>query len=108
MSSQFDGLDTQTVTPIIRLGAHASTHLEPMQLHADLNQRAVLDTHTLAWTPSPVAGVERRLLDRAGGEVAPAAGCAIRTAACTAPGARPAAPSGSRPGTCQLRLGPTA
>ena len=41
-----------------------------MQLHADLNKRAVLDTHTLAWTPSPMPGVERRLLDRAGGEVA--------------------------------------
>jgi anti-sigma factor ChrR (cupin superfamily) len=41
-----------------------------MELHADLSQRALLDSHALAWTPSPMAGVERRLLDRRGGEVA--------------------------------------
>jgi anti-sigma factor ChrR (cupin superfamily) len=41
-----------------------------MELHADLNQRAVLDSHALPWLPSPMAGVERRLLDRRGGEVA--------------------------------------
>ena len=41
-----------------------------MQLHADLRQRAVVDAHTLAWSPSPMAGVERRMLDRCGAEVA--------------------------------------
>ena len=41
-----------------------------MQLHADLRQRAVVDTHTLTWSPSPMAGVERRMLDRCGAEVA--------------------------------------
>jgi len=41
-----------------------------MDLHADLNQRVALDTTTLPWTPSPMAGVERRLLDRRGAEVA--------------------------------------
>lgn len=41
-----------------------------MDLHADLHQRAVLDTHALDWTPSPMAGVERRMLDRRGAEVA--------------------------------------
>jgi anti-sigma factor ChrR (cupin superfamily) len=41
-----------------------------MELHADLNQRAVVDTNALAWLPSPLEGVERRLLDRRGGEVA--------------------------------------
>ena len=41
-----------------------------MQLHADLHQRAVVDTHTLAWSPSPMPGVERRMLDRCGAEVA--------------------------------------
>jgi anti-sigma factor ChrR (cupin superfamily) len=41
-----------------------------MELHADLNQRAVFDSNAWAWTPSPMAGVERRLLDRRGGEVA--------------------------------------
>jgi anti-sigma factor ChrR (cupin superfamily) len=41
-----------------------------MELHADLSQRAVLDTHGLAWVSSPMDGVERRMLDRRGGEVA--------------------------------------
>ena len=41
-----------------------------VELHADLRQRALLDTRSLAWQPSPMAGVERRLLDRCGGEVA--------------------------------------
>jgi anti-sigma factor ChrR (cupin superfamily) len=41
-----------------------------MDLHADLSERVVLDTHALAWQPSPMAGVERRLLDRRGEEVA--------------------------------------
>lgn len=41
-----------------------------MDLHANLQQRVVLDTNALAWCPSPLVGVERRLLDRLGGEVA--------------------------------------
>ena len=41
-----------------------------MELHADLAQRVVLDTTVLPWSPSPMAGVERRMLDRLGGEVA--------------------------------------
>jgi hypothetical protein len=36
-----------------------------MELHADLSQRALLDTSSLPWTASPMAGVERRMLDRA-------------------------------------------
>lgn len=41
-----------------------------MQLNADFTQRAVVHAATLEWTLSPVAGVERRMLDRIGGEVA--------------------------------------
>jgi anti-sigma factor ChrR (cupin superfamily) len=41
-----------------------------MNVHADLRQPVVLDTGSLAWAPSPMAGVERRMLDRRGGEVA--------------------------------------
>jgi len=41
-----------------------------MDLHADLEQRVTLNTAALPWTPSPMAGVERRMLDRRGGEVA--------------------------------------
>jgi hypothetical protein len=33
-----------------------------MDLNADLHQRAVLDTTALPWAPSPMAGVERRML----------------------------------------------
>jgi anti-sigma factor ChrR (cupin superfamily) len=39
-------------------------------INADFTQRIVLVTDDLPWTPSPQAGVERRLLDRVGGEVA--------------------------------------
>ena len=41
-----------------------------MQIHADLTQRVVIHQHELSWTPSPVSGVERRMLDRVGDEVA--------------------------------------
>jgi len=41
-----------------------------MQLNADFTQRAVVHAATLEWTLSPIAGVERRMLDRIGGEVA--------------------------------------
>lgn len=41
-----------------------------MELHADFTKRVVLDTTALPWSPSPMAGVERRMLDRLGGEVA--------------------------------------
>jgi anti-sigma factor ChrR (cupin superfamily) len=41
-----------------------------MHLHNDLHQRVVLDTESLPWSASPAPGVERRCLDRAGGEVA--------------------------------------
>ena len=40
-----------------------------MQLNADFTQRAVVHAATLEWTLSPIAGVERRMLDRIGGEV---------------------------------------
>lgn len=39
-------------------------------VNADFAQRVVIATDTLPWTPSPQGGVERRLLDRIGGEVA--------------------------------------
>lgn len=39
-------------------------------VNADFTQRVVIATDPLPWIPSPQAGVERRLLDRIGGEVA--------------------------------------
>ena len=41
-----------------------------MELNADFSQRAVVHAGQLAWIPSPIAGVERRMLDRIGEEVA--------------------------------------
>lgn len=41
-----------------------------MQIHADLSKPAVVDSAELDWVPSPMAGVERRMLERDGVEVA--------------------------------------
>lgn len=53
-------------------GEHGTQQLlpAPMDLHADLLQPVVLDTTELPWGPSPMEGVERRMLDRIGGEEA--------------------------------------
>jgi anti-sigma factor ChrR (cupin superfamily) len=40
-----------------------------MNIHADPMLRVVLATTDLPWTPSPLVGLERRLLDRQGDEV---------------------------------------
>lgn len=37
-------------------------------LHADLFERAVVDTHTLPWVSSPEPTVERKLIEREGGD----------------------------------------
>lgn len=57
------------------------SRIEPMELHADFRQRAVLDSNALEWAPSPMAGVERRILDRRGEDVARAT-----SLVCCAPG----------------------
>ena len=41
-----------------------------MNINADFNQRVVLQTLDLPWVDSPMAGVQRRMLDRIGEEVA--------------------------------------
>ena len=41
-----------------------------MQLNADLSRPATVDSTALAWVASPMAGVERRMLERDGDEVA--------------------------------------
>jgi anti-sigma factor ChrR (cupin superfamily) len=41
-----------------------------MNLNADFTKRAVVHAATLDWKPSPMPGVERRMLDRMGDEVA--------------------------------------
>ena len=40
------------------------------RINADFSQRVVIATDAMPWIPSPQAGVERRMLDRIGGEVA--------------------------------------
>jgi len=40
------------------------------RVNADFGERVVVDTAAMPWAPSPMAGVERRMLDRIGGEVA--------------------------------------
>ena len=41
-----------------------------MEINADFARRAVVHASELPWTSSPMPGVERRMLDRVGGEVA--------------------------------------
>ncbi|MGI9421028.1 MAG: cupin domain-containing protein [Geminicoccaceae bacterium] len=41
-----------------------------MKLHADVSQRVVVRSDDLPWTASPLAGVDRRMLERDGEEVA--------------------------------------
>jgi len=41
-----------------------------MELNADFKTRVVVHSEQLEWTPSPMPGVDRRMLDRIGGEVA--------------------------------------
>jgi anti-sigma factor ChrR (cupin superfamily) len=41
-----------------------------MNIHTDYNERVVVNHHNLPWTASPEAGVERRILERLGGEIA--------------------------------------
>ena len=41
-----------------------------MELNADFSKRVVVHAHEIPWRPSPMAGVERRMLDRIGDEVA--------------------------------------
>ena len=41
-----------------------------MELNADFSQRVAVHAAKLPWTPSPMAGVDRRMLDRIGEEVA--------------------------------------
>ncbi|RGP40090.1 hypothetical protein BPTFM16_00366 [Altererythrobacter insulae] len=41
-----------------------------MKIRANFDEAVALDTETMDWSPSPMAGVERRMLDRIGGEIA--------------------------------------
>lgn len=41
-----------------------------MEINADFDKRVVVHAATQPWVPSPILGVERRMLDRIGGEVA--------------------------------------
>jgi anti-sigma factor ChrR (cupin superfamily) len=43
-----------------------------MNINADYSQRVTVNHHDLPWIPSPEAGVERKMLERLGAEVAKA------------------------------------
>ena len=43
-----------------------------MNINSDYSKRVVINHHDLPWVPSPELGVERRMLDRIGDEVAKA------------------------------------
>jgi anti-sigma factor ChrR (cupin superfamily) len=55
------------------------------RVNADFSQRVVMATDEMPWIASPQAGVERRLLDRIGGEVARATSLVRYAAASTFP-----------------------
>jgi len=46
------------------------SYMEPKPVNADLSLRAVVDSNEVEWLASPEPGVERRPLERDGGEVA--------------------------------------
>jgi len=46
------------------------SYMEPKPVNADLDARAVVDSNEVEWLASPEEGVERRPLERDGGEVA--------------------------------------
>jgi quercetin dioxygenase-like cupin family protein len=46
------------------------TYQQPQSINADLDKPALADSNSLPWQASPQVGVERRMLDRQGAEVA--------------------------------------
>lgn len=61
--SVFPSLESLSLALVANLKAH-------MNINADFDQRVVVDTTQLAWVDSPMAGVQRKPLDRMGEEVA--------------------------------------
>lgn len=43
-----------------------------MNIHSDYSKRVVINHHDMAWVSSPELGIDRRMLDRIGDEVAKA------------------------------------
>ena len=41
-----------------------------MKIHTDLKLRVIADTTDMPWVPSPVNGIDRKMLERDGDEVA--------------------------------------
>ncbi len=63
-----------TVTPLGPESAPrdsvAPDYRTPTAVNADFADRVIIETPALDWLPSPLRGVDRRMLDRVGGEVA--------------------------------------
>jgi anti-sigma factor ChrR (cupin superfamily) len=64
------GLRTRWIFVIPRKLFDMTQQTEVLQIHADFSQSVAVDSSTLPWQLSPQTGVERRMLDRIGGEVA--------------------------------------
>ncbi|MBK8234757.1 MAG: cupin domain-containing protein [Deltaproteobacteria bacterium] len=56
-----------------------------MEIHADLERDAIIAIATLPWVPTPAAGVERRMLERDGDEVARATSVVRYARGCSFP-----------------------
>ena len=46
--------------------------MQYMNIHSDYSKRVVINHHDLSWVQSPESGIERRMLDRLGDELAKA------------------------------------
>jgi len=55
---------------VLRREATVTSKGYRMELNSDFSARVVVHSDQLAWQPSPMKGVDRRMLDRIGGEVA--------------------------------------
>ncbi len=44
--------------------------IDPMKIHTDLTLRVIANTADMPWTPSPVDGIDRKMLERDGEEIA--------------------------------------
>jgi len=54
----------------VRYSTHFASTDDAMNLNTDNQLKVTIDTADLAWTPSPQNGVDRKMLERDGGEVA--------------------------------------
>jgi anti-sigma factor ChrR (cupin superfamily) len=69
-SQKFFSVDAGNGSAAIGREIPRSFMMSTERINADFSQRVVIPTEEMPWVPSPQPGVERRMLDRIGGEVA--------------------------------------